>query len=267
MKQSVKDFLLQTSPRLASALQRASARRHVRRLERRIGLTRVRDAFVARHGLVVLDGPFRGMRYVDRAVGSMAIPKLVGSYEAELHDWVHAILRRGYRRVIDVGCAEGYYAVGLARELPGGQVLAFDTDPLARRLCAAMARLNGVDGRVQVFGRCDATRLNETLNSGTLVVSDCEGFEAELLDPAVAPRLIAADVLVELHDALRPGVTDLLLQRFRPTHECAVVGVSPRDPSGYASTSFLPPDDQRLAVSEMRSGDQRWAFLTSRSAA
>src|SRR5262245_41340678 len=73
--------------------------------------------------LSVQRGPFAGMVYPDHAaVGSTLYPKLLGSYERELHQTVDDIVRLGYDTVVDIGAAEGYYAVGLAMKMPGTQV-------------------------------------------------------------------------------------------------------------------------------------------------
>jgi len=56
--------------------------------------------------------------------------------------------------VITVGCAEGYYAVGLARLFPQAAIFAFDTDPKAQLICRQTASLNQVDDRVTVMGAC-----------------------------------------------------------------------------------------------------------------
>jgi methylase of polypeptide subunit release factors len=52
--------------------------------------------------------------------------------------------------VIDIGAAEGYYAIGFARRLPAARVIASDLDPVARLLCWLLARRNGVGDRVSV---------------------------------------------------------------------------------------------------------------------
>ena len=43
------------------------------------------DAFVTRHGRKVLQGPFAGMAYVEGATEGALAPRLLGTYEAELH--------------------------------------------------------------------------------------------------------------------------------------------------------------------------------------
>jgi hypothetical protein len=74
---------------------------------------------VVRHGL------FYGMKYPSlEAAGSTLYPKLLGSYERELHGIMERIVRTDYATVVDIGCAEGYYAAGLALRLPEARVFA-----------------------------------------------------------------------------------------------------------------------------------------------
>src|SRR5262249_39474913 len=142
----------------------------------------------------------------DHACGSMLAPKLVGSYETEIQPFVRRILQTDYRALLDVGCAEGYYAVGFAARMPLVHVYAFDIDPEARRLCAELAQKNGVLDRIDIRERCDPEALRYLPITGALIVSDCEGYEQDLLRPDLVPDLRFADVLVELHEGLIPGI-------------------------------------------------------------
>jgi ribosomal protein L11 methyltransferase len=55
--------------------------------------------------------------------------------------------RRRFRRVLDVGCGSGVLAIAAAKVWPA-RVLAVDFDPVAVRVTAENARLNGVAGQV-----------------------------------------------------------------------------------------------------------------------
>ena len=64
---------------------------------------------------IVSDGPFKGLKYPEYiSCGSAIYSKLLGTYEAELHDFIYSILRQDLEILVDIGCAEGYYAVGFA---------------------------------------------------------------------------------------------------------------------------------------------------------
>ena len=221
---------------------------------------RAGEAFSKVNGITVLHGPFAGLRYPAEAVQSRHnVPMLLGSYERELHAIMDSVLLDSYDLVVDVGCAEGYYAVGLA--LKGRfPVMAFDADPRELSLCRTMARLNGVEDRIRFGSWCSAGTLrNLTEGKRTFVLSDCEGFEPELFEEATVAALKHSDALVELHgEAYEP-----LLNRFSRTHDVRISMASPRLAEDYPELACLGPEVIR-AVSEYKPLQQRWLYAKSR---
>jgi hypothetical protein len=90
---------------------------------------------------------------------------------------------------------------------------------------------------------------------------DCEGFELDLLDPARIPELETVDILVELHDFIRPGLTADLLSRFRTTHDIRLIDTTDRNPDDYAVLKDVAPNDRYWAVREGRPAKMQWSFL------
>jgi 2-polyprenyl-3-methyl-5-hydroxy-6-metoxy-1,4-benzoquinol methylase len=84
-------------------------------------------------------GPFMRMQYLEEATGSVFFAKLLGTYELEINPAVEWIISYEPDLVIDVGCAEGYYAVGLATRCRSARVIGFDIESRARRLTAKLA--------------------------------------------------------------------------------------------------------------------------------
>jgi hypothetical protein len=245
---------------------------------------------VRRKGPTVQGGPFSGMIYGTAILkaqtcgwlcGSMIVPKLVGSYEAEVHPLLTRIIERGYSRVVDIGCAEGYYAVGLALRLSSATIHALDVSPVCRKWCKELARLNGVADRV-VVDDCDISRVRNLTAEPALVVCDCEGHEIDLLRPDDAPGLSSCDILVELHDPFTSGfpetispwlqewrlidrrVTETIRRRFEDTHEVELIPSAPRDPTAYPILRYLSRRDAELATAELHPADSQWAFFRSR---
>ena len=216
----------------------------------------------------VMAGPFAGMRYGDRAFGSMLIPKLVGTYELELHHAVYERFERAYGRVVVAGAAEGYYAIGFALRIPGAQVVAFEASAAAREELASIAAMNGVGSRMTELGICDAPALSEALGDGrrVLVICDLEGAEAALLDPRVVPGLRQADLIVETHDEFVPGVRELVAARFLGTHSVErVMQVARRAEDAKAirtPASFRGALEQ--LISERRPAGIDWLLLDAR---
>jgi len=263
VKQLIKRILKRVAPAQFDVIQAIRARRYCVRLQTEWGLTDLDQQFIAAHGHMVRHGPFEGMQLASQKLSGGLIPRALGSYEAELHPALHRLLQMPYAIVVDVGCAEGYYAVGLARKLPGAIVYAFDIDPAARRVCRTMAKLNDVHGRVVVRGRCGHQSLRAVLRPKSLIVCDCEGYEFTLLSTEHVPELKLADLLVELHDAIdSPNVTNLI-QRFAPTHSAELFSTQPRNPSEFAELAMLPESDRARAIAEVRMTGQHWLLLTA----
>jgi len=215
------------------------------RLARRVG---------RRLGWKVACGPFAGMKYLRGDCCERSLPKLLGSYEQELWPVLRRLRTMPVSAVINIGCAEGYYAVGLARLIPGIPVYAFDCLPSAREATRRAAEANGVAGRMRILGACDAATLSALPLAGALVVIDCEGAETDILDPSIAPGLRDSWILVELHDFVDPRITAALRARFDATHEVEMIGPIGRDPSAFPPVAGLKPEVQALALDE----DRRW---------
>jgi 2-polyprenyl-3-methyl-5-hydroxy-6-metoxy-1,4-benzoquinol methylase len=96
----------------------------------------------------VRHGPFSGMQCASVSSGSLLSPKIIGSYESPIHCWIIDAITRNYNTILDIGCAEGYYAVGFALKSQDSKVYAYDTESLARENTAELAQLNGVSDRV-----------------------------------------------------------------------------------------------------------------------
>jgi hypothetical protein len=166
------------------------------------------------HGLAVMTGPFGGMTLLPEVCwndGDLP-PKILGCYEAELHPAVAKAIARKPSAVVNIGCAEGYYAVGMARALPQARVFAFESDARGQSICARAASANNVGGRVSVQGTCGPDTLRQLLPQieRPLLIVDCEGAELQLLDPSQVSDIKRCDVIVECHDFMNPQITAAL---------------------------------------------------------
>lgn len=221
----------------------------------------LKNTFLSHHGAHILSGPFAGMDYLTEASEGALMPRLLGTYEAELHPHLEAFCDEGVDCVIDVGCAEGYYAVGMARILPDATVHAYDIDPRARAACAALATRNGVADRVILGETFAPTDFEPFAGRSVLVIMDVEGAESELLRPDISPALAGMRLIVETHG---PRITETLQQRFAATHEVTRVDLGPKTADLPAWLSALGHLDQLLAVWEWRRGPTPWLVMKPR---
>lgn len=220
----------------------------------------------------VMHGPFKGMKYPQKkAVGSALVPKLLGSYEKEIQPIIERICTNRYSEIVDIGCAEGYYAVGLARRLPKAKVYAFDVNQEALFLCQRMAQANNVAERIIAGAFCDSNTIRSLPFSGrALIISDCEGYEKTLFSDEIIPFLADHDLLIEIHDFMDIEISACLRRRFRGTHDIAAI--QSVDDIAKAHTYCFPELDgyslaqRRQLLAEERPSVMEWFFMTSRTA-
>jgi hypothetical protein len=217
-------------------------------------------------GAIVQGGPFEGMQFVAQSAEGCHLPKLLGCYEAELHPHILAAAARDYQAVINIGAAEGYYAVGLARMMPRVRVYAYDTNEAAHPICRSLAERNGVAERVVVGSTFHGEDFAQFADRRTLVVCDIEGGETELLDPARYPALAAMDLIVELHDSPGAQPSALIPERFAASHTVTLVRHSAHSAKLPRLFEPLGHLDQLLAVWEWRSAPTPWAVMQARAA-
>jgi hypothetical protein len=218
----------------------------------------------------VLSGPFRGMRYLNESVWGSITPKWLGSYECELWEIVESSLETQYAKVVSVGCAEGYYAVGYPWRNSACEVFCFDIDPVSRQQVRRLAKMNGVSGRLKVDANCSPEALNRLLVGHVLTVMDVEGYETILLDNDSVPNLAHTDVLVELHNvqgADQEAVEGMLRARFDATHQ--ITRYSGTGRTGWTTAyrtlweGKLSPEELLQSVDEGRAAPQHWLWMAA----
>ena len=220
---------------------------------------------------VVRHGPFAGLRYAEMiSIASSLYPKLLGSYESELHPWIEEVCEAGYTEIIDVGCAEGYYAVGFAMRLPQATVHAYDTYEGARQLCADSARLNGVADRVMVGSLFAAEELRSIpIRQRGLIVCDCDGGENEIFTKQTGRKFADWDLLIETHDCYDITISTRLAELFRKTHDLRTVlsvdDIQKAKTYDYPELAGLDLATRRAILAEYRPTLMEWQFFTSRS--
>jgi hypothetical protein len=213
----------------------------------------------------VAGGPFAGMAYPR---DPPYYPYLLGTYELELNGVWEELCRKRFESILDIGAAHGYYAIGLLRRMPECKAIAFEMDPELQHVVRDLANANGVAGRLELRGLCDAPALASGLEGAgpALVIMDVEGAEATLLDPFVAPGLRDATIVVEVHDFVYDGMGELIVKRFAATHTIAEIWS--RDRAVEDFPLHLPPWKRVLLrrlllymMWERRGRKMRWLYL------
>lgn len=230
------------------------------------GMREICRRLLASNGNTVRQGPFSGLKLTEECILSVCnSPALLGTYEMELHPWLQKMVDHKYDRVIDVGSAEGYYAVGMALRT-GSRVDAYEAASVARRLCRSIAKLNGVADNVRLHSYCSQKDLLKLDGLRCFVLSDCEGFEVSLFSDDVIRALSRSDLIIELHDR---GSTDMtarqtLEPRLKGTHHVQVVQSRQRTLSDFPDPKLLEVlgSGAIKTLDEGRVPNQQWIVAT-----
>ena len=244
------------------------ARTYEQNLREDLGPTDLARQFIAAHGDHVLHGPVAGLRLIADRISEVDAPtaKLLGCYEAETHAAIGQAITSRPSRFIDLGSADGYFAVGVGLAA-GVPVEAFDLSPSARELTGQTAALNGVQLTMHAAA---TTRSVSSLPVDSLdramLLCDIDGPERDLFTPVLVDRLRSSHVIVEMHVKPNADVESVLLARFSRTHDVHVVEAVRRDPDAYAELAIFSGDDRDHAVNELRYRDDglRWLVAAPR---
>lgn len=229
----------------------------------------IQNSLLAEQGTLVMQGPLKGLDFLPQSAEGCHIAKLLGCYEQPLQIFIENAIQKKYATILNIGCAEGYYAVGMARRMPNTQVLAYDLNPKAQNVCAQLAQKNAVTAQVSIGGLFMPADFAVHAGKNVLLMCDIEGAERELLNPQVSPALQSMDIIVESHECLTAGVTQLLTDRFKATHDITLVQDDgqrqlEKPPQWFVNLAHL---DQLLATWEWRSGPTPWLVMHAKALA
>jgi hypothetical protein len=173
-------------------------------------------------------GPFKGLNYPSLEAGGFTIaPKLFGTYEIEIQGFVEEICNGKYSTIINIGCAEGYYAVGFALRISDINVYAYDINEKARELCLEMATTNSVKDKIKIEEIFTMRTIHTIISKNPgFIFCDCGGAEEFIFynDGENWLNLITNfDLLIEIHDNVHPGISKYIYNLFSESHDIQII--------------------------------------------
>jgi len=222
--------------------------------------------------LIVQAGPCKGMEYAASNPGNAITAKLLGQYEKEIYLCLDDITNN-CNCVIDVGSAEGFYAVGLALHRNITSVFSFEADDKLRHAQSLNAERNKVVDKVSINGFCDSSALlsgirqNEDANIALIV--DIEGGEKDLLSKEVVSELRDIRLLVEVHDFIDGSISAVLIDRFANSHAIQVIAATSRTRADYPYHRIIYSQLKdfwfHCVTSDHRPPGMFWFYMTPKS--
>ena len=171
--------------------------------------------------------PFAGLRWLDnpRWGRSEQGVMMLGLYEQEVLTNLAEAPDR-FRVFVDVGAADGYYAVGFLYSGKVDRSIAFEAIPECRQAIKLLAIANGVADKIEILGAASESFVDDLaeqkiVSSETMFLIDIEGAEFYLLTERVFGYLKDSLIVVETHAHIYPdpqGQLDRLIEKASKTH-------------------------------------------------
>jgi hypothetical protein len=198
------------------------------------------NEYTSKYGLNVTGGPFSGLSYITESAGSVLLLKLVGSYEEILHPVMDEVKNSFFDTVIDIGCAEGYYLVGIGKHKQNVHLIGYDIDERALKLTQKLAHHNKLTNKLLLDTQCTFAKLEKQITDNTLLICDAEGFEDTILNPSACNALSKVKMfIIETHEFAKAGVTETLKNRFGETHNLEILTFKMADADSYPFFSTI----------------------------
>jgi len=218
-------------------------------------------------------GPFTGLRLSDTSWwgaadrGSM----LLGIYEKEVLDSV-ADFAQTRNTFIDIGAADGYYAVGAVASGLFEMAICFEISQEGQAAISENAKRNGVSSKVHILGEATPDLLVEVREkysvdlSSTVFLIDIEGAEFGLVTAQFLREVSHSVLIIEIHDweARNAFEVEELVTRAGEIFEVSWLTTGARDMSVFKELYEWPDDDRWILCSESRRKLMRWLVLTPR---
>jgi hypothetical protein len=211
---------------------------------------------------VIKHGNFKGVKILNSSPSY-----ILGSYETEISSKIKDIINTNYSTIIDVGCSSGYYTTGFAVKCPNTDVWGFDINQNLINSAKENAKINNVKINFGEFCS-EETLLNFNFKSKSLIMSDCEGFEKNLLTERLAQKLEGHDFLVELHDFLDRSISNNIILKFNKTHHIelltSITDIKKTIIYDYPELFNIPLFIKWSLLSERRPEIMQWVFIKSK---
>lgn len=216
-------------------------------------------------------GPFKGMALSDETWwGSYDLgAQCLGIYEYEILLELSSLLQNQDRMFIDIGAADGYYAVGALFSGLCKEVVCFEQSGEGRATIKRNWEDNGARGSLIVAGEANDESLLALDNSvvkDAVVLIDIEGAEFDILSAAAIEKLRLSTIILEVHNWVEDFIVKYadLLRRLDPHFYIENISRKTIDHYSFPELRDMTDDNRALLSSERRPCAMRFLRLRPR---
>ena len=218
---------------------------------------------------IISFGPFSGMKLSKNPWwGSYdQISKILGEYEKEVLEKLCYFLRLNKNSTfIDIGAADGFYAVGVAFKGLADHTYAFEISSKGRSELKNNSILNKCNEKITILDIAELDTLKKIYKKlkNVVVIIDIEGNEYDFLDINILDLFKNSIVIVELHtNKIKNGKIreNELITNAKNFFNVSKIYRESYSPNSFKIFNNLSDDERLLALSEGRSRNPKWLVL------
>jgi hypothetical protein len=214
----------------------------------------------------VLQGPFQGLQLNrDTWWGKSDLgAQCLGLYEKEILDLISA--QGPFHTFLDIGAADGYYAVGLLHAKIAKKAICFEISEKGQRAIKENWIMNEGPGELEIYGEANEQSIASVatkLSQNTLVLIDVEGFEFHLLSQEVISVLGKCRMVIEIHNWMDDFAEkySALLRNLNKYFDITIIAPSERNTQNIEQLRSYTDDNRLLVSSERRPCLMRFLHL------
>lgn len=213
-------------------------------------------------------GLFKGMKLSANSSWDpfSKINQILGTYEEHVLQEILSFKERRINCFIDIGAADGYFAVGMAYSQTFDNIHAFEISCLGRETILDVARQNKCERLITVNGEANYSKIRELIlqQKKAVLLIDIEGAEYNFLNLEMLDLLKSCFVICELHPWLTEKGYELqnkLLETASETFDVSVISREIYRPNDYKELDDFTDEERLIIVGEGRHKNMQWLVL------
>ena len=229
---------------------------------------KVLNKIILEHGYQVAYGIFKGMKLSKNSYWSKNdfITHILGVYEKHVLKKIIEFSNKGNNLFIDIGAADGYFAIGMAFSETFKKIYAFEIDEEGRRSLNRNIENNLCKDKVVVDIEANFETLKEIVdkNKSAVILIDIEGSEFDLLDNKLLKLLSNCYIVCELHPTLSANGFEkqkMLINNAKAFFDVSIIQRESYCPNKFSELNEFTDEERLIAFGEGRENNMNWLIL------
>ena len=219
-------------------------------------------------GKTIKYGPFKGMKLSSNIWWGKydILSKYLGQYEPHILEKLISNSKNN-THFIDIGAADGYYAIGLLFSNLFKTATCFEVSKNGRSVISENAHINFVQKRLTILGKADQDLISQEIMNfpQSVILCDIEGAEFDLFSEDLLKTCKSCVVIIELHDEFTKGKSNRRENLIKLASKFFKVNLIKRSNpkiNNFEEIKDWSDDLRLLAFSENRPIRMDWLLLT-----